>query len=810
MPKNQFVDPAKVRKAGKLTFTDIDLNTYAKTIDEEKIMYSADDFKKIYKDMKIIREFESMLHMIKTYGEYHGKKYSYMGPTHLAIGQEAAAVGQSFLLTKDDFIFGTHRNHGEVLAKGLSAIEKFSDEELYGIMKDFENGKILKIIENKQNTVKEIAVDFLLYGMLSEIFANETGFNKGLGGSMHVFFTPFGIYPNNAIVGGTAPIATGAALYKKVTKTNGICISNLGDGALGRGPVWEAMNFAAMDQFTNLWEDAYKGGLPIIFNFNNNFYGMGGQTSGETMAFDILARVGAGISPTQLHSERIDGNNPLAVIDAMNRKITLIKEKKGPVLLDTVTYRLSPHSNSDKFTTYRSAKELQAWTEHDPITLFRKKITDSDIATATDLDNLDTFIDEKLIKIFELASNEKLSPRLNLHKDGLAVERLIYSNKHEEKTQTKTESLIPIEENPRIKQIRNLPRFGLDGVKFKDTLFEAIINGFYSYPELIGYGEDVRDWGGSYGVYAGLTEALPYHRLFNAPISEAAIVGTSVGYALSGGRSIIEIMYSDFIGCAADELFNQLAKWQAMSAGHLKMPVVVRIPVGYKYGAQHSQDWSALCAHIPGLKCVFPATPYDAKGLMNSALAGSDPIIFFESQRLYEMGEIFRKDGVPEDYYEIPIGEPDIKREGSDITILTVGATLYEAVKAADELEKYGVSAEIIDARSIVPFDYEKVLESIKKTHKIILCSDSVDRGSILKNISSNITETAFDILEKPPIVLGSRNWLAPSIELEEEFFPQADWILDAINERIIKLNNYKQKRNFTSEERLRREKLGV
>lgn len=810
MPKSQFVDPSKVRKSGKISFTDIELNAYSKTEEEEKLIYTKNDFLKIYRDMKYIRDFESMLYEVKTFGEFKGIKYNCLGPTHLAIGQEAAAVGQSFLLDENDFIFGTHRNHGEVLAKGLSVIEKMSDNDLYEIMRSFKDGKILSIIEKDQETVKELAIDFLLYGMLAEIFAKESGFNSGLGGSMHAFFTPFGIYPNNAIVGATASIAAGAALNKKVNNKSGICISNLGDGALGRGPVWEAMNFSAMDQFTKLWDNAYKGGLPIIFNFNNNFYGMGGQTSGETMAFKILARIGAGISPSQLHAERIDGNDPLAVIDAMSRKLEIIKNNQGPVLLDTITYRLKGHSNSDKYTTYRSEDELNEWLKNDPIKLFRDKIINYDITSESEISTIDIETDNRITKIFRLAADEAISPRINLKSDNKAIEKLIYTNIKEPKTDKEPEVLIPINDNPRILKIKELPRYGKDGLKFKDALFEAIIDGFYKYSDLIGYGEEVRDWGGTYGVYEGLTEALPYHRLFNAPISESLITGSSVGFAMAGGRAIIEIMYSDFIGCAADELFNQLAKWHAMSAGEFKMPVVVRIPVGYKYGAQHSQELSALCAHIPGLKCVFPATPYDAKGLMNSALSGNDPVIFFESQRIYEYGEFFQKDGVPKEYYEIPIGEPDIKREGSDITILSIGATLYEAIKAADELEKYGVSAEVIDARSIVPFNYEKVIESIRKTHKIVLCSDAVDRGSVIKNIAANITETTFELLEKPPITVGSRNWLAPPIELEEYYFPHSEWILDAIHERLIKLNNYKSTRDFTPEERLRREKFGV
>jgi 2-oxoisovalerate dehydrogenase E1 component len=249
-----------------------------------------------------------------------------------------------------------------------------------------------------------------------------------------------------------------------------------------------------------------------------------------------------------------------------------------------------------------------------------------------------------------------------------------------------------------------LPKSRCIGIR--DGLFEAIRDGFYRDASLVAYGEENRDWGGAFAVYRGLTEMLPYHRLFNAPISEGAICGTACGYAMEGGRVIAELMYCDFMGRAGDEIFNQLAKWQSMSGGLLKMPAIIRVSVGSKYGAQHSQDWTSITAHIPGLKVAFPATPYDAKGLMNAALMGTDPVIFFESQRIYDQPELFVDGGVPEDFYQVPFGEPAVRREGSDLTILTIGATLYRAIEAADRLEsEFGLSCEIIDARSIVPFN---------------------------------------------------------------------------------------------------------
>ncbi|MBT7094727.1 MAG: thiamine pyrophosphate-dependent dehydrogenase E1 component subunit alpha, partial [Bacteroidetes bacterium] len=354
MPKCQLIDPKESRKSGEITFKPIPVNQYNKSLKEERSVYSDNDLLRIYRDMQIIREFETMLNRIKTTGEYQGIPYNHPGPAHLSIGQEASAVGMAYHLTIDDLIFGSHRSHGEILAKGLSAIHQLSDTDLMDIMETFFNGRILKIIEKgHKGDVKSLAIRFLLYGTLAEIFARETGFNKGLGGSMHAFFTPFGVYPNNAIVGGSGDIAVGAALYKRVNQKKGIVIANIGDASAACGPVWEGISFATMDQYKQLWEGAYKGGLPIIFNFMNNQYGMGGQTRGETMGYDMLARLGAGVNPEQMHAERIDGYNPLAVIDGFKRKKALLEDKNGPVLLDTLTYRISGHSPSDA-SSYRS------------------------------------------------------------------------------------------------------------------------------------------------------------------------------------------------------------------------------------------------------------------------------------------------------------------------------------------------------------------------------------------------------------------------------------------------------------------------
>ena len=825
MPKSQYIDPAVMRAPGKIEFTDIPVNQYNKTIEEEKANYTTEDFMRIYRDMAVIREFETMINLIKTTSEYNGISYSHPGPAHLGIGQEAAAVGQAYLLDKNDYIFGSHRSHADILAKGLSCIQKMSDEELTEIMNTTWDGATLRALEKNGKTytsVKEKAIDFFLYGVIAELFARETGFSKGLGGSMHAFFIPFGIYPNNAIVGGSAGIAAGAALYKRVNNKDGVVIANIGDASLGCGPVFEAMNFSAMDQLKTLWDDAHKGGLPIIFNIFNNQYGMGGQTNGETMAYNILARLGAGVTPNQMHAERVDGYNPLAVIEAYRRKKQIIEDREGPVLLDVLTYRYSGHSPSDA-SSYRTKEEVAAWQAIDPLITYRAALVEAGVAKDSEFDAIYADIVSRMTDLVRIATDPAISPYMDLTGTPDAIADIMFSNEHVvsmDPTRT-PDVLMPMEENPRVQKIAKKERFGFDKngkpvsknkvYQYRDAIFEAIINKYYEDPTLVAYGEENRDWGGAFAVYVGLTEAIPYHRLFNSPISEAAIVASAVGYGMCGGRSIVELMYCDFIGRAGDEVFNQMAKWQSMTAGALKMPMVLRVSVGSKYGAQHSQDWSAMVAHIPGLKVCFPATPYDAKGLMTTALNGTDPVIFLESQRIYDFGEQFHEGGVPAESYEIPFGEPDVKRVGSDVTIVTIGAVLYRAMDAAKQLqEKYNISAEVIDARSVVPFNYEKVLESVKKTGKLVVVGDACDRGSIMKEIAQNVTEMAFDYLDAPAVVVGAKNWITPAYELDSYFFPQASWIIDAIHEKIMPIPGYVATNNFTTQEKIRTNKKGV
>ncbi|PJF48964.1 MAG: dehydrogenase [Candidatus Thermofonsia Clade 3 bacterium] len=819
MPKSILIDPAEARASGVLTAPPIPLNAYVADPAAEAAQYGSANLVRIYRDMVIIREFETMLDKIKKEGNYAGIRYDHRGPAHLSIGQEAAAVGQCYHLTADDFIFGSHRSHGEIIAKCLSAIAKMSQADVQRVMEGYLDGAPLRIAERIAGAdFAELAITYVLYGTLAEIFGRATGFNRGMGGSMHAFFPPFGVMPNNAIVGGSADIALGAALYKRVNRKPGIVIANIGDASIGCGPVWEAMNFAAMDQFHTLWDKAIGGHPPILFSFINNFYGMGGQPKGETMGFDVLARVGLGVNPQAMHAERVDGYNPLAVADAIARKRSVLEAGQGPVLLDVVTYRYSGHSPSDA-SSYRDAEEVKRWQQHDALLGFRRYLLTNGHADESALDALVEAAQQRTRRVLEAAISLDLSPRLTVRGDEIGA--LMFSNapRTARNAAGRPEVLLPREQS-RLKQLAEKHRFAFDPdgkpypklktLTYAEALTEAMLHHFYEDPTLIAFGEENRDWGGAFGVYRGLTEALPYHRLFNTPISEAAIVGAGVGYALCGGRAVVELMYADFMGRAGDEIFNQMAKWQAMSGGVLQMPLVLRVSVGNKYGAQHSQDWSALVAHIPGLQVFFPATPYDAKGMLNLALHGSNPVVFFESQRLYPEPEKLTPGGVPVEYYEVPLGQPAVRRAGNDVTIITIGATLYVALEAARELERYGISAEVIDLRFLNPLDYTPLVVSVRKTGRAIVASDACERGSFAHTVASNLSQLAFDALDGPIAVLGARNWIVPPAEMEDIFFPQPAWIVDVLHERILPIPGYTPRTVQSSDEIIRRNRLGV
>ena len=544
MTQSLIIDPNEVRRPGYVKFPEVPVNQYTFDRETELARYGDKGMVQMLHDMIVVRTFESMLDSIKKTGQWEGIEYNHRGPAHLGIGQESAYVGQSFVLSPEDFIFGSHRSHGEILAKCYSAMHQMDEGQLEGIMKGFLGGETLSYAEKiGYKDTKDLTENFILFGALAEIFARKSGFNRGLGGSMHTFFLPFGSYPNNAIVGGSAPIANGAALFKRINRKPGIVVSNVGDAALACGPVWEALNFASMDQFRSLWREEDGGNPPILFNFFNNFYGMGGQTFGETMGYEILARVGAALNPEAMHAERVDGLNPLAVADATTRKKKILEEGRGPVLMDTITYRFSGHSPSDA-SSYRTKEEVELWEQVDCIKEYSNLLISNGLTTQDEIDGYAASLTDKLVKVLKLAIDDEATPRVA---DGY-IDTVMFSNEKVEAFDDATPE-IDLEDNPRVKALAKKVRSSVDAngkpvskmrmYQFRDGLFEAMLHRFKTDPTMAAWGEENRDWGGAFAVYRGLTEALPYRRLFNSPIAEPRLwVPASVTRWLVAARSL--------------------------------------------------------------------------------------------------------------------------------------------------------------------------------------------------------------------------------------------------------------------------------
>lgn len=321
-------------------------------------------------------------------------------------------------------------------------------------------------------------------------------------------------------------------------------------------------------------------------------------------------------------------------------------------------------------------------------------------------------------------------------------------------------------------------------ITYLEAVREAMSQEMRQNEDVFILGEDIGVYGGAFGVTRGMIEEFGPERVRNTPISEAAIAGAAVGAALTGMRPILELQFSDFITIAMDQIVNQAAKTRYMFGGKGRVPMVLRTPSGSGTGAaaQHSQSLEAWMAHVPGLKVVQPSTAYDAKGLLKAAMDDDNPVIFYEHKLLYGTSDI-----VPEEQYSIPLGKADVKREGTDVTIVATAIMVHKALEAADELEKEGISVEVVDPRTIVPLDEETIINSVKKTGHLIVVHEAVKRGGIGGEIASMIAESeAFDYLDAPIKRLGGLAIPIPyNPTLEKAAIPQVADIITAVKETV-------------------------
>lgn len=323
-------------------------------------------------------------------------------------------------------------------------------------------------------------------------------------------------------------------------------------------------------------------------------------------------------------------------------------------------------------------------------------------------------------------------------------------------------------------------------ITIKKAINEALHEEFERDPSVIIMGCDVGIRGNPFGLTSGLFEKFGADRVRDTPISEAAFVGACLGAAITGLRPIAEILFSDWITIPMDQIVNQIAKLRYMFGGKTNVPLVIRAPVGAGGGqaAQHSQSFEAWFSHVPGLHVVMPITPYDAKGLLKTAVRGNDPVLFFEHKRGYEIqGE------VPNEDYTIPFGQAVVRREGNDVTIVAISIMVHRALAAAEKLSALGIECEVIDPRTIYPFDYNAVLKSVGKTHRLIVTHEANRRSGIGAEIVSQVVERGFEELDEKPVIVAGLNVPMPyNHTLESMVIPNEEKIIQAVLKMMDKV----------------------
>lgn len=318
-------------------------------------------------------------------------------------------------------------------------------------------------------------------------------------------------------------------------------------------------------------------------------------------------------------------------------------------------------------------------------------------------------------------------------------------------------------------------------IEYREAIKEALIEEMERDDRVFLMGEDIGVYGGAFRAYKGLLDKYGAKRVINTPISEATIIGAGVGAAITGYRPVVEIMFIDFITLAMDQIVNQAAKINFMTGDKLNVPLVIRTQGGAGKGiaAQHSQSLEAWFYHIPGLKVVMPSTSYDVKGLLKTAIRDNNPVIFIEHKMIY-----LNKCPIPDEEYLIPFGKADIKKHGNDITIVAYSNMLFKALEAANELEKDGISCEIIDPRTLVPLDVNSIVNSIKKTNHLLIVSEACERGAVASDICTKIYQSGFDYLDCPiKIVAGLNTPIPYNLTLEKACIPQKENIIQAVKE---------------------------
>jgi 2-oxoisovalerate dehydrogenase E1 component len=570
-------------------------------------------------------------------------------------------------------------------------------------------------------------------GMFAELMGRAEGTNRGRGGSMHIADPTRGIFGANGIVAAGLPIAVGAAAAAQLRQHDGVAVAFFGDGAAAQGAFHEALNLAAV------WR------LPVIFFCENNGYSEFSPTEAQHAA--SLERRADGYA-MPYHS--VDGNDVVATTAAMHDVVNGVREGSGPVMVEATTYRWHGHYEGDP-QRYRTPEELREWQERDPLVLHRRRLIEAGIDMA-EVEALGSAVAHELDEAVEKARTlDPPSPATLFD--------------------------FVVRERPPIPEPTPLAE-GAAEYRTMDAVRAALEAELGADERVFIAGVDVGEGGNVFGLTRGLRERFG-DRVRDTPISETAIVGLAVGAAMAGMRPVVEVMYLDFLGVCLDQLLNQAAKLPFMTGGAAEMGLTVRTQfgAGRSSGSQHSQSLEALLAHIPGLSVVMPSTPADTYGLLRAAIQDPNPVVFIENRLLYGM-----KGPMPPDDHLVPLGRSVVVRPGSDVTVVSVSRMVHEALAAAEELAREGISVEVIDLRTVAPLDLGPVLDSLHKTSRILIAHEAVVPFGIGAEIAARVAREGFWDLDAPIERVGAAATPPPyAPELERAWLPGRTEIAEAV-----------------------------
>jgi 2-oxoisovalerate dehydrogenase E1 component len=572
--------------------------------------------------------------------------------------------------------------------------------------------------------------------MMAELMGRATGYCRGLGGSMHVADLELNILGANGIVGAAMPLSVGAALAIKLRGGDQVVVAFFGDGANNQGIFHESLNLATV------WR------LPVLFVCENNHYALSTSYRHSTAIESVAARAVAYGIP----GVRIDGNDVVAVHGAVGEAVARARAGDGPSLIEALTWRWGQHSMRANLPDPRTDGEMADWKARDPIARLRGMLSEREIIAVKELDAIDAAAKQELDDAVAFAASSP-EPEEDLLETAVYAPHVAF-------------------EEPAERGSRELT--------FAQALNEAMAQEMARDPSVFLMGEDVGATGGIFQVSKGLMERFGAERVRDTPISEATFCGAGVGAAIAGMRPIVEVQIFDFVTLMMDMIVNQAAKFRYMLGGRPTVPLVIRGPQGggIRLAAQHSQSLEAWFAHVPGLVVVAPSSPYDAKGLLVASIRDDNPVIFLEHKLLY----LGQTEPVPEQPYAIPLGKAAIRRPGTDVTIVATQMMVQQALQAATRLDGEGISAEVIDPRTLKPLDLDTIVASVKRTSRLVVVHEGWKFGGFGGEIAASVTEAAFDWLDAPVARVGAPDVPMPfNDRLERSVIPSAERIVAAV-----------------------------